>query len=236
MLFPQTSLPQFGIVCAVTGAACGAALGWFAGPVIGGVGAALGACTPLLIVSARLAKRERILADQLVDALDFIARILRAGHSLATAMQMCSQELPEPIAGEFQRGYEQHALGRSMDDSLIAMAARIDLTDFNFFVTSVIIQRQTGGDLAEILDNIAGMIRNRIRLDQQVKALTSEGRATGLVLGTLPVFLYVVMWMINPRYAGVLVFNSTGRMLLGGAVLLLIIGMLLIRRIVTIKV
>jgi len=236
LLYPDTSLPRFAALCAGLAAVSGIVVAALLGPMLGLVAGAAAGLLPVMVVNARLNKRERILADQLVDALDFMARVLRAGHSLATALQMCSEELPEPIAAEFLRCYDHHALGRSMDESLIAMAARMDLTDFNFFVTSVIIQRQTGGDLSEILDNIAAMIRGRMRLQLQIKALTSEGRATGMVLTGLPILLFVVMWVVNPSYAGVLVFNPIGRTVLGTAMLLLVFGMFLIRRIVTIKV
>jgi tight adherence protein B len=236
LLYPDTSLPRFAALCAGVGAVFGIVVAALLGPMLGLVAGAAAGLLPVMVVSARLNKRERILADQLVDALDFTARVLRAGHSLATALQMCSEELPEPIAAEFRRCYDHHALGRSMDESLIAMAARMDLTDFNFFVTSVIIQRQTGGDLAEILDNISAMIRNRSRLQQQVKALTSEGRATGYVLAALPVFMFVILEFINPSYAGQLLFTPMGRMMLGVALGLLLLGLYLIKRIVTIKV
>jgi tight adherence protein B len=207
-----------------------------AGPYLGVVAGAVVGIVPVLIVRAKLEQRERVLSEQLVDAMDFMARVMRAGHSLATALQMSADELPEPIAGEFRRAHDQHALGIAMEDALMTMATRMDLTDFNFFVTSVIIQRQTGGDLAEILDNISAMIRSRSRLQQQVKALTSEGRATGYVLAALPVGMFVLLEFINPAYAGQLLFTAMGRMMLGLAIGLLLIGLYLIKRIVTIKV
>jgi tight adherence protein B len=116
------------------------------------------------------------------------------------------------------------------------MAGRLDLPDFNFFVTSVVIQRQTGGDLAEILDNIAKMVRSRIQLKMQVRALTSEGRATGAVLTALPLIIFVAMMILNPKYVSVLLTTGTGQVMTAVSIVLIVVGQLMIRRIVTIKV
>ena len=199
-------------------------------------GLVVGAFLPYLRFRMAYKKRRRILADQLIEALDFLSRVLRAGHSLASGLQMVGDELPEPIAPEFRRCYEQHNLGKSLDDALVETARRIDLEDFAFFVTSVSIQRQTGGDLAEILDNINGMIRARIRLSQHVKALTAEGRATGYVLTALPLLIFLLMLLFNPDYGGELIRRSEGRMMLFGAATLQVFGLIVIRRIVDIRV
>jgi len=236
-VMPDTSLARFAFICVALGFVCGGLASYVAGPFPAGlILLGVGVAAPVLVVNAMRAKRERVLSDELIDALDFLARVLRAGHSLATALQMCSEELPQPIADEFRQCHEQLSLGRSMEEALLAMAIRMDLTDFNFFVTSVMIQRQTGGDLAEILDNIAKMIRNRIRLQQQVKALTSEGRATGWVLAALPVGMFIVMSIMNPNYVSLLLNDPTGRMMLGSSAGLLVLGLVIIKRIVTIKV
>jgi tight adherence protein B len=236
LVMPVITLPWFACLCVCAAMIVGMMVIALAGPYLGVVAGVVVGSIPVLIVRAKLEQRERILSEQLVDALDFMARVMRAGHSLATALQMSAEELPKPISDEFRRAYDQHALGIAMEDALMTMATRMDLTDFNFFVTSVIIQRQTGGDLAEILDNISAMIRNRSRLQQQVKALTSEGRATGYVLAALPVFMFVILELINPAYAGQLLFTPMGRMMLGLALGLLLLGLYLIKRIVTIKV
>jgi tight adherence protein B len=236
LVAPEMTLPKLAALCACTGLICGMIVGWVGGVVLGAIVALMAAWTPLLVINARRSRREKILADQLIDALDFLARVLRAGHSFSTGLHMCSEELPQPIAEEFRRCYDVHSMGIPMEQALTQMAERMDLTDFSFFVTSVIIQRQTGGDLSEILSNIAMMIRGRIRLQQQVKALTSEGRATGVVLAALPVLIFLAMWMINPNYARFLFDNQAGRIMVGVSVLLIIIGVVMIRRIVTIKV
>jgi tight adherence protein B len=174
--------------------------------------------------------------EQLPEALEFLSRILKAGHSLSTGMQSMSEELPQPLAGEFSRCYDQHSLGQPMEECLKDMSTRVGSTDFAFFVTAVLVQRQTGGDLSEVLGNISGMIRGRIRLAQSVKAKTAEGRFTGYILVALPAVLFVVAYALNPKYAGVLLKTSTGLTLLGIAVCLQVMGLWAIRKITTIKV
>lgn len=181
-------------------------------------------------------RRQRILADQLPDALDFLTRVLRAGHSLSTGIQTMGEELPAPIGEEFRNCYAQHSLGQPLEHALRDMVARVESPDFAFFVTAVLIQRQTGGDLTEVLNNISGMIRNRIRLQQRVKAVTAEGRITGYILTAFPAVLLAITWLLNPGYAGALFNTDMGRTMLGAAVVLQALGLVAIRRIVTVKV
>jgi tight adherence protein B len=204
--------------------------------IVSTVAAAIGGWVPMLAVTHRRNNRQRLLADQLPEALDFLSRILRAGHSLSTGLQMMGQELPHPLAAEFARAYDQHSLGMSIEDSLKDTAARIESTDFAFFVTAVLIQRQTGGDLSEVLGNISGMIRQRIRLQQHVKAKTAEGRFTGYILSAFPAVMFVLSYMLNPDYAGVLIKTDTGLMLLGGALGLQMLGLYVIKKITTVNV
>ncbi len=202
---------------------------------IGVVCAAMIALLPLVQLNIRHGKRKRMIEDQLPEALDFLARILRAGHSLATAMQMAGDELPEPLAAEFQLCYAKHSLGQPLEEVMKEMALRIDVTDVAFFVTAVLIQRQTGGDLAEVLKNIAGMVRSRIRLQQHVKAITAEGRLVGGILLVLPFIFLVILYVLNPSYAGVLFTTPEGRYLLLGGIFLQIMGLITIRRIVRVQ-
>ncbi len=204
--------------------------------LVGVVGAVLGACVPFLVLTHKRNKRQRLLADQLPEALDFLSRILRAGHSFSTGLQMMGDELPQPLAAEFRRGYDQHSLGTSLEDALKDMARRIESTDFAFFVTAVLIQRQTGGDLSEVLGNISGMIRQRIRLQQHVKAKTAEGRFTGYILSGFPAVMFVVAYILNPDYAGVLIRTNTGLMLLGAAFVLQMLGLYFIKKLTTVTV
>ena len=235
--YPEARLTRFLCLCSVF-----AAIGFLilmsvmdsAGA--GLIGAAGMAYLPLMFVNGRRARRQRAIAQQLPEALDFLARVLRAGHSLSTGLQMMGDELNEPLAGEFRRAYSQHSLGQALEDSLREMSTRIESTDFAFFVTAVLIQRQTGGDLSEVLSNISDMVRQRIRLAQHVKAITAEGRMTSYVLTAFPVVLFVITYTMNPEYAGLLVRTDTGRMLLGAAAALVFFGLMVIRRIVTVRI
>lgn len=197
---------------------------------------AAAACAPAARVNALYRRRQKRLADQLPDALDFLSRVLRAGHSLSTGIQTMGEELPAPIGEEFRHCYGQHSLGQPLENALRDMVARIESPDFAFFVTAVLIQRQTGGDLTEVLGNISTMIRNRIRLQQHVRAITAEGRITGYILTAFPAVLLAITWLLNPAYAGALFNTDMGRTMLGAAVVLQAIGLVAIRRIVTVRV
>jgi tight adherence protein B len=219
------ALTGFMTVYLVTGAA-----------VLGVAGAFIFGIIPLFILNNRRSKRQRLFLDQLPEALDFLSRILRAGHSLSTGLQMMADELPQPLAGEFRRCYDQHSVGQPLEDSLKDAALRVDNPDFGFFVTAILIQRQTGGDLSEVLTNISDMIRQRIRLQQHVKAKTAEGRFTGYILVVFPVVLFFISYYVSPTYANVLVHTRTGIYLLATAAGMLMLGTWLIRKITTIKV
>ncbi len=149
---------------------------------------------------------------------------------------MMADELPMPLSGEFRRCYDQHSLGQSLEESLKDTAVRVDNSDFGFFVTAVLIQRQTGGDLSEVLTNISGMIRQRIRLSQHVKAKTAEGRFTGYILTVFPIIMFFISYYLNPKYADVLLHTPTGIGLLCLAGGMLIMGMFVIRKITDVKV
>lgn len=234
--YPGLSLEKFLAMTLASGLAMGLVIGGLSGsPVVVLVAFAFGLSIPLFVLSNKRGRRQRLMADQLPEALDFLSRILRAGHSLSTGLQMMAEELPQPLAGEFERCHQQHSLGAALEDGLRDMAHRIDSSDFSFFVTAVLIQRQTGGDLAEVLDNISGMIRQRIRLQNQVKAKTAEGRFTGYVLVAFPLVMFLITNALSPAY-GEMLRSSTGLMMLGSAGALMILGLLVIRRITTVRV
>ncbi|CAN5460993.1 type II secretion system F family protein [soil metagenome] len=203
--------------------------------VLGVAMAAAAAAVPVSLVHSRRANRQRLCDDQLPEALDFLARILRAGHSLATALQMAAEELPDPLAAEFRRCYDQHSLGTNLEDTLKDAAQRVDTPDFAFFVTAVLIQRQTGGDLAEVLTNIGTMARSRIRLQQHVKAITAEGRLVGYILLALPFAFFIVLYVINRPYASVLLTTDMGQYLMMAAVGMQLLGLMCIRWIVNVR-
>ncbi|WP_428936835.1 type II secretion system F family protein [Fontivita pretiosa] len=235
--YPDVTLGRFLLVVA------GIAVGMFllclliSGSIlVSAVAGGIGIYAPCVVLSSKRARRQRLLADQLPEALDFLGRILKAGHSLSTGIQMMGEELPQPLAGEFRRAYDQHSLGQPMEQVLREMAKRIESTDFAFFVTATLIQRQTGGDLSEVLGNISDMIRQRIRLQQHVKAKTAEGRLTGYILTAFPAVMFVIAYVLNPEYAGVLIHTGTGLMLLGVAFGLQLLGLYFIKKITTVVV
>ncbi len=191
---------------------------------------------PFFLLATKRQKRAKAITMQLPEALDFLSRIVRAGHSLTTGLQMMSEELPKPLCDEFRKAYDQHSLGQSLDDSLKDMAARIESTDFAFFVTAVLIQRQTGGDLSEVLTKISNMIRQRIHLAQSVKAKTAEGRFTGYIMVAFPAVLFFICYFLNPDYGAVLLHTNRGLKMLGVAFGLQMSGLYLIRKITTVRV
>jgi tight adherence protein B len=191
---------------------------------------------PFFIVSKKRASWQRAVTTQLPEALDFLSRVLRAGQSMSTGLQMMSEELTQPLAGEFGRCYDQHGLGQSIDDCLRDMALRLESQDFAFFVTAVVIQRQSGGDLSEVLGNISNMVRQRLRLQQAVRAKTAEGRFTGYIMVAFPVIMFFLSYMLNPERGALMLHTSQGQMLLMAAGGLVAFGLFLIKRITTITV
>jgi len=191
---------------------------------------------PLLAIFIRRNMRMNKLMRQLPDVFDLMGQALRAGHSLANAILLVSQQLPDPIGTEFSRVFHEQNLGIKIEDALKSMAKRVGLMDVRFFVTAVLIQRQTGGDLAEVLDNISGVIRDRIKLFGTVKALTAEGRLSGWVLLALPIVVFMLELFINPTYANILLEEPVGQYMLISAGVAQLLGLAMIQKIVNIKV
>lgn len=173
---------------------------------------------------------------QLPEALELLSRSLRAGHSLAAGFGLIASEMDDPISKEFGRSFEEQNLGVTLEDALEDMTKRVPNMDLRFFATAVLLQRQTGGDLAEILDKIGKLIRERFKLAGAIQALTGEGRLSGIVLLALPPTLFLTMYYLNREYAMVLFRDETGRKLLGAALVLQLVGALVIRKIISIKV
>jgi tight adherence protein B len=178
----------------------------------------------------------KVFAAQLPDALELVARALRAGHSLGSGFSLVREEMPEPIGKEFGRVFEEQNLGVTMDDSLASLTARVPNLDLKFFSTAVVLQRQTGGDLAEILDKIGYIVRERFKIWGQVQALTGEGRLSGVVLLALPPVLFVTVYRLNPDYIMALFTDKMGTKMLTFAIVMQLIGALVIRKIINIKV
>ena len=241
LLFEQADVglpvPQFLIICGVL-AGVGIVL-----PTLGGmnvvfaplVGAFL-AILPIIWLLMRRKRRLRKFAAQLPEALELVARALRAGHSLAAGMNLVAQEMSAPIAVEFSRTFEEQNLGIPMEEALEGLTQRVPNLDLKFFATAIVLQRQTGGDLAEILDKIGHLIRERFQIWGQVQALTGEGRLSGIVLLALPPALFAVVYRMNPDYLMLLFTDEMGKKMLVGGVIMQLFGALVIRKIVNIRI
>jgi tight adherence protein B len=191
---------------------------------------------PLAWIGFRKKSRMAKLSSQLPDVFEMMSQALRAGHSLGGAIQLIYEQMPPPIATEFAQVYHEQNLGIRIEDALQAMAGRVDSLDVQFFVTAVMIQRQTGGDLAEVLDNISGVIRERIELAGLVRGLTAEGRLSGWVLFALPFIVFLGSMYLNPSYATILLEEPEGQMMLMLAAGMQLMGIAMIRWIVNIKI
>jgi len=191
---------------------------------------------PLFWLKMRRTRRMKRLTAQLPDVFEMMAQALRAGHSLAGALEVVHDQLPDPVSTEFGRVFHEQNLGIRMDDALLSMADRVDTLDVRFFVTAVLIQRQTGGDLAEVLEKIGGVIRERIELFGMVQGLTAEGRLSGWVLFALPFVVFAAVLALNPDYASMLINEPSGKIMLLIAGGMQLMGLAMIRWIVNIKI
>ncbi|MCK4342258.1 MAG: type II secretion system F family protein [Phycisphaerae bacterium] len=191
---------------------------------------------PILYLFRRRKKRLRKFVNQLPDVFELLSQALRAGHSLASGMQLVAKELPDPAGTEFGRVFHEQNLGVKIEDALRNLAERVDLLDVRFFVTAVLIQRQVGGDLAEVLDKIGNVISERIKLFGSVQALTAEGRLSGYVLLALPVIVMLAMCKVNIEYVKLLFTDPLGKMMLTTAIVMQLLGWVMIKKIVNIKV
>jgi tight adherence protein B len=205
---------------------------WFLAPLAGVVMFTV----PFLWLLWKRSRRLKKFAAQMPDAMELLARALRAGQSLGAGLHTVSEEMPNPIAKEFGRVYEEQNLGIPLEEAMQNMCDRVPNLDLRFFVTSVAIQRQTGGDMAEILDKIGYVIRERYRILGQVKALTGEGRLSGVVLIALPFSLFGFMLHIKPDYVEKLWTHPLGIKMSVAALVLQVLGAICIKKIVDIKV
>jgi len=191
---------------------------------------------PYLFVLYKKGQRMQAFALEFPDALDLLVSALRAGLSFAAAMQIVAEESPEPVRSEFAVTVEEQTLGLDFRESLTNLTKRVDSLDLKFFVTAVILQRDTGGNLAEILENTARLIRDRFRVLGDIRTFTAQGKLTGTILMLLPVSMAVYTWALNPGYFKPMLETQGGRKLLILAGAMQILGMLVIRRIVNIRV
>lgn len=204
-------------------------------PLIGIGGAFINFWLPFLMVKMRTEKRMKEFNKQLGDALILIANSLRTGYSFMQAVDMVSREMRPPISVEFARTLKEMNLGVTTEEAMGNMAKRIDSDDLDLVITAVLIQRQVGGNLSEVLDNIARTIRERVRIRGEIKTLTAQGRVSGYVVSFLPVGLGLIIYLMNPEYMSLLFTHPVGRLMLVAGLVSQLIGIMLIRRIVDIE-
>lgn len=205
-------------------------------PLVRVIATIFGANLPYMYLRRRRAKRMAAFEENLPESIDLLGRAIRAGHPLTAGLRMVGDEAPEPISGEFRRVSEELRFGLGFEDSLLGMADRIPLVDVRIFVTAVLIQREVGGNLAEILDKLSDVIRQRFSIMRQLRTYTAQGRMSGYILGGLPIFLGLVLYVLNPENMTNFVLHPLGKIVLSVALVLQMAGYFWISRIVKIEV
>jgi tight adherence protein B len=222
-------------------AACFAVFGYFivrlfTGSMLLGFAAAVAFWfVPFIYIRHKKAQRLKKFEEQFPEAIDLIGRALRAGHAFTTGLVMVAEEIPAPVGQEFKLLYDRQNFGMPMADAMKAFAARIPLIDARFFVTAVLTQRETGGNLGEVLDNLANVIRERFKVKRQVRVLTAHGRITGWVLAGLPPALACAMFAVAPGHLQILTNDPLGVQMIIAGLTLQVIGTLVIRKLVNIR-
>jgi tight adherence protein B len=201
-------------------------------PVVG----LLFAFGPYAFLLNRRSARMKVFEEQFPEALDLLSRALRAGHAFQTALGMVGDEVKEPVGPEFKKTFDQQNYGLPLRDALNQLAERVTVLDVKFFVTAVLIQRETGGNLSEILDNLAHVVRERFKIRRQVRVHTAHGRFTAFVLLSLPAVLAIAMSMLNPEHMAPLFHERMGQMLLLGAMVMQAVGFVWIQKVIKIEV
>jgi tight adherence protein B len=193
-------------------------------------------CLPLLYVARMKSSRMRKFEEQFPESLEFVARSMRAGHAFSVSLEMLHREFQDPLAGEFRRTFEEHNLGLPLENALLKLAQRVPSLDVHFFVSAVLLQKKTGGNLAEILDKLAYVIRERFKLRGKIRAISAHGRMTGMALTSIPLAVAGLMFLANPDYVTFFLRDETGNYMAIGGVVLQLIGYAIIKKIVNIEV
>jgi tight adherence protein B len=191
---------------------------------------------PILFVARKRASRLHKFEEQFPESLEFVARSMRAGHAFSVSLEMIHREFHEPLSGEFRRTFEEHNLGLPLETALQKLASRVPLLDVHFFVSAVLLQKRTGGNLAEILDKLAYVIRERFKLRGKIRAISAHGRMTGSALTMIPIVVGAMLFWVNPAYVRFFFTDTTGQIMMGAAVGLQLAGYAVIKKIVTIEV
>jgi tight adherence protein B len=200
------------------------------------IASVLGAFVPYIIARRRATMRLYRFEENFPEAIDLLTRAIRAGHPLSAGVRMVAEEAPDPINEEFNETFEQQRFGLPFEDALLGLTDRVDLVDVRIFATAVLVQREVGGNLAEVLDNLATTIRARFAIRRQLRVYTAQGRLSGYVLGALPIFVGFAIYLLDREYMLTLFSNSIGRFAVVLAVILQIFGYLWIRKIVNIEI
>jgi len=242
----QTALTQAGmkyragnflVICGACGVLCALAALIFSGNVaIAWAALLIGGFLPYSIVSYRRQKRFEKIEELFPEAIDTLARAVRAGHAFTTALEMISHEIAEPLAGEFRLLYEEQKFGMPVRDALMNFTERVPLVDIKFFVTAVMLQRETGGNIAEILGNLSSMIRERFKIQRQVRVHTAQGRLTMFLLMGMPPTVVAILWVFSRDFVKPLFYDPIGHTLLVVSIALQTIGYFVIRKIIKIQV
>jgi tight adherence protein B len=203
------------------------------GLIVGGV---IGFALPFGVLSYKRTRRLRKFEEEFPEALDLMARALKAGHAFVTGLKMVADEMHEPVGPEFRKTFDEQNFGLPLKDALENLTSRMPLLDVRFFATAVMIQRETGGNLSEILENLAHVVRERFKILRQVRVHTAHGRLTGYVLLALPAFLAIALFFINPDHMNLLFREQLGHMLLLATLVLQLVGYVWIRQVVKIEV
>ncbi len=228
---------NFLVLCVLVGLLCAfAAMVWSRNPAITWAALILGAFLPYSFVSYRRQKRFEKIEELFPEAIDTVARAVRAGHAFTTALEMISNEVSEPLASEFRKLYEEQKFGMPVRDALMNLTERVPLVDVKFFVTAVMLQRETGGNLAEILDNLSYVIRERFKIQRQVRVHTAQGRLTMALLMGMPPAVVTILWIFSPEFVRPLFNDPIGHTLLVASIALQTIGYFVIRKIIKIQV
>jgi len=193
-------------------------------------------CLPVLYVTRLRNKRMHRFEEQFPESLEFVARSMRAGHAFAVSLEMIHREFQEPLAGEFRRAFDEHNLGLPLDQALLKLSHRVPLLDVHFFVSAVLLQKRIGGNLAEILDKLAYVIRERFKLRGKIRAISAHGRMTGIALTCIPLAVAVLMFYTNPSYVSFFIEDEIGNYMMAAMVALETTGFLVIKKIVNIEV
>ncbi len=223
--------------CGLLGVA-GCAVGYYELPnaicalLLGIVFAAL----PLLLLRWQCSRRMKAFTRQLPEAIDLMARALRAGHSVSAAIEIIGEESAEPLRSEFREVYRQQTFGLPAREALLQLTQRVPLPELNFVVTAMLLQKETGGNLVELLDRTAAVIRERVRIEGEIRIYTAQGRLTGWILSLLPVAMFFLLSLANRSYSRVLIEDPTGQKLVYAGLVLMAIGGLVIRKIVNVKI